>query len=144
MNRKQIEDLIKVNRQHRQPLAKIKLASQDQLLINQHPYQIVLDNHQTFDLDEFSYRYNPIYSNFDYLLGDWSYDQLRLTGFYANGRNVPNNQKIGYLEDFLMEYCNFGVSYFVLKNLDVIKSNGDFKPRKKRFSYHRFRKYRKD
>lgn len=134
MDRKQVDDLVQQARAHRAPLADIKQVSKDKLLINGHPYDLIVDNHHTFDLDAFKYRYNPVYSNHGYILGDWSYDQLRLTGFYDDNCHVADDLKISYLQDFLMEYCNFGVSYFILKNADVTKRS--HKRHFKRRSFH--------
>ena len=129
MDRKQVEELVEQSRKKRSILAHVQRSSDRQLLVNGHPYDLILDNHSTFNLKAFEYRYNPVYNHFDYILGDWSYGQLRLTGFYGDVRQVPNNLKISYLRDFLMEYCNFGVSYFVLKNVDTAKHKSRYQHR---------------
>ncbi len=64
-------------------------------------------------------RYSSILEKYDFLVGDWSYDQLRLRGFfYDKTKNVPLDMRISSLEDYLLEYCSFGCSYFVLRRLD--------------------------
>lgn len=144
MDRKEVENLVQEARSKRSPLADIEQDSQGNVLINGHPYDLIVDNHNTFDLDAFRYRYNPVYSNYGYILGDWSYDQLRLTGFYDDNCHVPNDLKISYLQDFLMEYCNFGVSYFILKNKDVSKHSRKHHYRhRKFFRHHSFNRYHK-
>ena len=61
-------------------------------------------------------------TKYDYIVGDWGYDQLRLHGFYEVGSKKGSpSQNIDRLEDYLYEYCNFGCAYFVLRNLDVQK-----------------------
>ncbi len=35
--------------------------------------------------DCFGQRFSRIYSKFDYIVGDWSNEQLRLRGFYKEG-----------------------------------------------------------
>lgn len=79
--------------------------------------QVVKDG---FDLDAFASRYTDILAKYDYIVGDWGYDQLRLRGFYANeNRRANKDQLIRTLADYLYEYCNFGCAYFVLARLDA-------------------------
>ncbi|APC48935.1 YutD family protein [Virgibacillus halodenitrificans] len=61
-------------------------------------------------------RYSDILSKYDYIVGDWGYEQLRLKGFYADqNKKASMDSKISTLDDYLYEYCNFGCAYFVLK-----------------------------
>lgn len=63
-------------------------------------------------------RYSEILAKYDYIVGDWSYEQLRLKGFYKDKNpKAPIDCKIGALDDYLYEYCSFGCAYFVLKKL---------------------------
>lgn len=39
-----------------------------------------------------------------------------LKGFYRDEKPVKSDLKIGRLDDYLTEYCNFGCAYFVLEN----------------------------
>ncbi|WP_233879212.1 YutD family protein [Virgibacillus halodenitrificans] len=61
-------------------------------------------------------RYSDILSKYDYIVGDWGYEQLRLKGFYEDqNKKASMDSKISTLDDYLYEYCNFGCAYFVLK-----------------------------
>lgn len=63
-------------------------------------------------------RYSEILNKFDFIVGDWSHNQLRLRGFYDNSRKkVAFDAKIATLEDYIYEYCSFGCSYFVLQKV---------------------------
>ena len=54
---------------------------------------------------------------YDYIVGDWSNDQLRLKGFYEDERpNTRKTDRISRLSEYLREYCAFGCAYFILKN----------------------------
>lgn len=117
MDRSKFADEIAKEKERRHPLVKITQIDDHFLKINDRKYQIVADQYDTFDLKALQDRYNPDLNRFDYLLGDWSYDQLRLTGFYDARRRVPKERKINYLQDYLTEYCNFGTTYFILKRL---------------------------
>ncbi|WP_057769499.1 YutD family protein [Lactobacillus selangorensis] len=79
-------------------------------------YDLVCNFKDGFDLDKLNDRYNEILNKYDYIVGDWGYDQLRLRGFYRDDNKKANrDQLIRTLEDYLYEYCNFGCAYFVLE-----------------------------
>ena len=67
----------------------------------------------------------------DYIVGDWSNEQLRLRGFYKDDRPVTDAEKISRLEDYLLEYCSYGCAYFVLENQAPKRASFDKKMRKK-------------
>lgn len=78
-------------------------------------YQVVVNYREGFQLEALEQRYQEYFDKFDYIVGDWGFEQLRLRGFYqSNARKVPKDQTIDFLDDYLKEYCNFGCQYFVL------------------------------
>jgi len=84
-------------------------------------YEIVENVRDGFEEKVFKERYADILTKYDYIVGDWGYDQLRLKGFYSDmNPKAQVNTKISTLDDYLYEYCNFGCAYFVLKK----KTNG--------------------
>jgi len=67
---------------------------------------------------ELNERYADILKKYDFIVGDWGYDQLRLKGFYYdNNSKAAFDSKISLLDDYLYEYCNFGCAYFVLEKV---------------------------
>lgn len=83
-------------------------------------YELIENIHDAFDEEVFSERYSEILNKYDYIVGDWGYDQLRLKGFYEeDNKKASFDTKISMLDDYLYEYCNFGCAYFVLKRVDV-------------------------
>ncbi|WP_282708818.1 YutD family protein [Ligilactobacillus sp. Marseille-Q7487] len=98
----------------------VQMTGPNELLIDGHPY-ILLENYRDgFQIDKLKERFSQVLTKYDYIVGDIGYDQLRLHGFYEAGskKGYPS-QSIERLQDYLFEYCNFGCAYFVLKNLDV-------------------------
>ena len=102
--------------------SEIVMQSDTQMLIDGHPYVLVKNYRDGFRTDKLTERYSQILTKYDYIVGDWGYDQLRLRGFYESGskKGTPS-QNIDRLMDYLYENCNFGCAYFVLHNLDVQK-----------------------
>lgn len=96
----------------------------------------VLENHKdALDATRFGQRFSEIMLKYDYIVGDWLNDQLRLKGFYEDER--PNTRKtdcISRLSEYLREYCAFGCAYFILKNEEpqLIVFEEETEPRRKR------------
>lgn len=81
-------------------------------------YELVEENKDGFKPDVFKERYSDILSKFDYILGDWGYGQLRLKGFFEDtNRKAPYDARLSFLDEYIMEYCNFGCAYFLVKKV---------------------------
>lgn len=81
-------------------------------------YELMENIKEGFREDVLKNRYSEILGKYDYIVGDWGYDQLRLKGFYEDKNPKASiDSKISTLDDYLLEYCNFGCAYFVLKKL---------------------------
>lgn len=102
--------------------SEIVMQSDTQMLIDGHPYVLVKNYRDGFRTDKLKERFSQILTKYDYIVGDWGYDQLRLRGFYeSESKKGTPSQNIDRLMDYLYENCNFGCAYFVLHNLDVQK-----------------------
>lgn len=98
--------------------AHVMRADDGTLLIeNQHFTIRDVTTEQALDLSALAERYMPLFDIYDYVVGDWSYGQLRLKGFYADDTpNVPLDKTVTHLPDYLLEFCSFGCEYFVLEH----------------------------
>ncbi|HEM3491621.1 TPA: DUF1027 domain-containing protein [Streptococcus suis] len=92
------------------------------------------DYKNAFDQTIFGQRFSQLMLKFDYIVGDWGNEQLRLRGFYTDDKNVKSDLKISRLDDYLTEYCNFGCAYFVLANPNPqdLPAEEEDRPRRKR------------
>ncbi|HFI0127426.1 TPA: YutD family protein [Streptococcus suis] len=92
------------------------------------------DYKEAFDQTIFGQRFSPLMLKFDFIVGDWGNEQLRLKGFYKDDKNVKSDLKISRLDDYLTEYCNFGCAYFVLANSNPqdLPAEEEDRPRRKR------------
>ena len=79
-------------------------------------FTLVENSKDAFDVTAFTQRFSEVLTKFDYIVGDWSNEQLRLRGFYKNERAEESLEKISRLQDYLLEYCSYGCAYFVLEN----------------------------
>lgn len=88
----------------------------DSLVVGDYHLSLVRNHKEAFDLTAFNQRFSEILLKYDYLVGDWSNEQLRLKGFYKEQKSVKNLNTIQRLDDYLNEYCSFGCAYFILEN----------------------------
>lgn len=94
----------------------------DTIKIDEETYYVVVDYRDGFQLEAFKDLYDEYFEKFDFIVGDWAYDKLRLRGFYQlNQKRVPQDQTIGFLDDYIKEYCNFGCAYFVIGKKDSVE-----------------------
>lgn len=97
------------------------------LQIKTQEYHVVVDYRDGFQLEGFKHRYQEYFEKFDFIVGDWASDMLRLRGFYQIGkRKVPRDQQIDFLDDYLKEYCNFGAPYFVIAKVEALEKYNNF------------------
>ncbi|MGL4818671.1 MAG: YutD family protein [Bacilli bacterium] len=82
-------------------------------------FQLVREYRDAFNEEAFKSRYSDILNRYDYIVGDWGYNQLRLKGFFDdhNQRAAGTDARISTLNEYLYEFCNFGCKYFVLRRV---------------------------
>lgn len=86
--------------------------------IQNHTFEIIENFKDGFDEEAFKNRYSEILNKYDYIVGDWGYNQLRLKGFFDDhNQKASFDTKISTLDEYIYEYCNFGCAYFVLKRV---------------------------
>lgn len=81
-------------------------------------FELAEDYKNGWNLEAFRERYSEVLDRYDYIVGDWGYNQLRLKGFFReNSGKATKETSIACLRDYLNEYCNFGCAYFVLERV---------------------------
>lgn len=81
-------------------------------------FELVKEEKEGFNEEAFKERYSEILNKYDFIVGDWGYNQLRLRGFFDDqNQKATYDTKISTLEEYIFEYCNFGCAYFVLKRI---------------------------
>ncbi|QMV40932.1 YutD-like domain-containing protein [Cohnella cholangitidis] len=82
-------------------------------------FSLVHEYKSGWNPEAFRERYSEVLERFDYIVGDWGYNQLRLRGFYRDGHpRATKESAISSFVDYINEYCNFGCAHFVLSKLD--------------------------
>ncbi|GAB2027269.1 YutD family protein [Lactovum odontotermitis] len=93
------------------------VALPDKLVeVGKKTFRLVKNYKEGFDALALEQRYGHVFDKFDYVVGDWGHELLRLRGFYENDHEEPieADEKIDHLADYLQEYCAYGCAYFIL------------------------------
>lgn len=79
-------------------------------------YELIHENRSGWNPEAFRNRYSEVLERYDYIIGDWGYNQLRLKGFFRDGHQKANRESTySTAADYINEYCNFGCAYFILE-----------------------------
>ncbi|WP_436938196.1 YutD family protein [Staphylococcus xylosus] len=89
-------------------------------------FEIIEDYRECFDEETFVNRYSDILDKYDFIVGDFGYDQLRLKGFYKDSnKKAELSKRFSTIQDYLLEYCNFGCPYFILRRIPEAEMKND-------------------
>ncbi len=81
-------------------------------------YEVLENVGECFVLEEVQEKVTDYFDDFDYILGDYSYDRLRLKGFNdKNNKNFKKINDIASLKSYIEQYCSYGAKYFLLKKV---------------------------
>ncbi|MCG7410417.1 DUF1027 domain-containing protein [Paenibacillus sp. ACRRX] len=79
-------------------------------------YELVHEHRTAWNPEMFRDRYSEVLERYDYILGDWGYNQLRLKGFFKEGHPKSTKESsVSSMMDYINEYCNFGCAYFIIE-----------------------------
>ncbi|ULG72590.1 YutD family protein [Macrococcus brunensis] len=94
-----------------------------------HYFEIMVDHKNAFNQEQFETRYSEVLDKYPIIVGDIGYEQLRLKGFYEDkNKKADINRRFSSIQDYLLEYCNFGCAYFVLRRLtahEVVRNEAE-------------------
>ena len=88
------------------------------VVLNEKEYDVVENYRDCLDKDELQEKLKDIdyFDNYDYILGDYSYDKLRLKGFCnKNNKNKNSSNDYENIKKYIEEYCSYGCKYFILE-----------------------------
>ena len=90
----------------------------DSIEVNGFQYEVLKNVGECFQLEEFTYLYTEYFQEYDYILGDYSYDKLRLKGCCDKDNKIFNDiNNIDVLDSYINEYCSYKANYFLLKKI---------------------------
>ena len=88
------------------------------IILDNIEYELIEDNGDCFSESEIREKYTDYFYEFDYILGDYAYNKLRLKGF-CDKTNRRYNKINGYQgkDKYLKDLCAYKCKYFVLKKV---------------------------
>ena len=128
-----LDEIVETPAEEKKKGETVVFVDESNLLIGERQYRLVRNYREGFDAERLGERFSEVLTRYDYIVGDWGYDQLRLKGFFREGdrKSLPE-QRIDTLEDYLYEYCNFGCAYFVLERTGGKRQQNRKKRKRKR------------
>ena len=88
------------------------------IVINDIEYEIIRNDKDCINKKELEEKITDYFDEYDYIMGDFSYDKVRLKGYYNSDNKMAKKiNDIKYLDDYIENYCSYGARIFLLKKL---------------------------
>lgn len=88
------------------------------IVLNNNEYELIEEYKDAFNLEEITSLYTDYFYDYDYILGDYAYNKLRLKGFYDNNnKKAKDINRYDYIKEYIQQYCAYDCRYFVIKKL---------------------------
>lgn len=88
------------------------------IVINDIEYEIIRNDKDCINKKELEEKITDYFDEYDYIMGDFAYDKVRLKGYYNSDNKMAKKiNDIKYLDDYIENYCSYGARVFLLKNL---------------------------
>ena len=86
------------------------------IVLNNNTYTVEFNYKDCINVDELKSLFTDYFDEFDYVFGDYSYNKLRLKGFYnTNNKKVKKYNDIAGYKKYLDEYCANDCAWFLIK-----------------------------
>ena len=88
------------------------------IVINDMEYESIRNDKDCINKKELEEKITDYFDEYDYIMGDFAYDKVRLKGYYNSDNKMAKKiNDIKYLDDYIENYCSYGARIFLLKNL---------------------------
>lgn len=84
--------------------------------LNEIEYLVEKNYKDCINKEELESLFTEHFNQYDYVLGDYSYNKLRLKGFYdSKNKKVQKHNDISTVEEYIKNFCAVECSYFLIK-----------------------------
>lgn len=88
------------------------------IVLEKNNYEVIENIDNCLDLELLKSLYTEYFFDYDYILGDYAYNKLRLKGFCdKNNKKFNKINDINNKEKYLKEQCAYKCKYFILKKI---------------------------
>ena len=92
------------------------LVGDTMIKVDNYTYELVENYKDGFDEVAFKDKYTDYFYDYDYILGDYAYNKLRLKGFCEkNNKRFNKINDIKNKDNYLTKECAYKCKYFLLK-----------------------------
>ena len=92
------------------------------IILDNIEYELIEDNGDCFHDREIREKYADYFYEFDYILGDYAYNKLRLKGFCdKNNKRYNKINDYATKDEYLKNLCAYKCKFFVLKKVKSIE-----------------------
>ena len=90
-----------------------------EIKLENNKYIILENKNDCLNIDELTLKYTDYFYEFDYILGDYAYNKLRLKGF-CDKKNPRYNSinDINTKDKYLRFQCAYQCNYFLIKRIN--------------------------
>ena len=86
--------------------------------INGVQYEVVRNDDNCLNVEELSEKLTDYFDPYDYVMGDYAYEKVRLKGYYeANNKKATPINNIKKMDDYIKNYCSYGSKIFLIKKI---------------------------
>lgn len=86
------------------------------IVLQENEYEIIKNYKQAFKEEDIIEKYTEYFQEYDYILGDYSYDKLRLKGFYRkDNKNCKDYNNYEKVDEYLKKFCSYECRYYILQ-----------------------------
>ena len=86
--------------------------------VGEYSFEIIENNREAFNEEEFINLFTEYFYDYDYIVGDYAYNKLRLKGFYEDSNKKSKDyNKISGKNAYIENNCAYNCKYFVLKKI---------------------------
>ena len=90
------------------------------IVLNKNEYKLIRNDEDCFDKDLIQERIaeTDYFDKYDYIMGDFAYDKVRLKGYYnSKNKNVTPINDYKTIDNYIENYCQQGSRIFILEKL---------------------------
>lgn len=88
------------------------------LIINDQKFELIENYKNAFELEDVENKLTEYFDNFDYIIGDYAYNKLRLKGFCKKeNKNCNEINTYEKKDEYISNFCAYDARYFVLERV---------------------------
>lgn len=90
-----------------------------EITIENQKYKVIEDYKNGFSLENVKEKWTDYFDTFDYIVGDYAYDKLRLKGFCnTHNKNFKPINDQDNIKKYIKEDCAYECRYFILEKIE--------------------------